>query len=127
MIKNALKRLLPSGTEYVAGALTAGVMFLGNHVFHVQFMESSVETALTPFASLLVAAIVHKPAAPAAVPSEPAPEPTPAAPAPALTLVADGQPQAALVAQHAAAVAAMRTPLASAVAPASTEAPHIVQ
>lgn len=59
-MKTALKSLVPSGTEYLAGALTAGVMFVGNHVLHVSFMQGSVETAVTPLAAFIVASIVHK-------------------------------------------------------------------
>lgn len=63
-MNNALKSAIPSGAGYIAGALTAGVMFLGNHVLHLGFMQGQVETALTPFASLLAASVFHKEAKP---------------------------------------------------------------
>lgn len=68
-MKTVLQGLIPSGTEFIAGTLTAGVMFVGNHVLHIGFMQGQVETALTPFASLLMASIVHRETAPKSAPA----------------------------------------------------------
>lgn len=59
-LKAVLKRLLPSGKGFIAGAITALVVFLANHVFHVHLINSDVEIAITPFVALLVASMAHE-------------------------------------------------------------------
>ena|SRR5579884_581789 len=136
-MKNALQSLIPSGTELVAGAATAAMMFVGNHVLHIGFMQGQVETALTPFASLLVASIVHK--------ATPTPTQTRTVLQPITVdaeklvesfakrilvhLDPEAEPPAATVTYGTGEKTAAATPAyaGGVVLPASTEAPHITQ
>lgn len=59
-ITSFLKRLVPSGPGFVAGALTAAVVFVANHFFHVHLADASVETALAPFVAFLVASMADE-------------------------------------------------------------------
>lgn len=59
-IEAILKRLLPSGKGFIAGTVTAGIVFVANRVFHVHLVNADVELAITPFVALLVASMAHE-------------------------------------------------------------------
>lgn len=59
-IKSLISRFAPSGKGFIAGGITAAVIYVANHVFHVHLLPGSVESAISPVASFLVASIVHE-------------------------------------------------------------------
>lgn len=54
-----VKRLAPSGAGFITGAITAGVLYLANHVFHVHLLSTTVENELTPVIAFALASVAH--------------------------------------------------------------------
>lgn len=64
-LKSALSA--PSIAGFLAGAFTAGVLYVANHVLHIPILESQVENFVTPFASVAAAALIQRARGPAKV------------------------------------------------------------
>jgi hypothetical protein len=58
-IKSQLQRFAPSGKGFITGAVTAGVLYVAQHVLGVHLLSAQVEGELTPLIAFATASIAH--------------------------------------------------------------------
>lgn len=68
-LKSFLQKHANDLPGFITGAVTAGVLYVCNHVLHIPVLKSGVENTITPFVGVLAGALVSRSKAKASTPA----------------------------------------------------------